>query len=81
MDRLTHGYTCAGPHCPYLYSAAPGGPHSCRKERPRLFQPDLRRNENLPVWPTVDPDQDWCGEHPSIKVWVERHTKRMRENA
>lgn len=59
-----HGITCGSPPCPYLKD------ESCRRAKPTGFQPDLRRKEYWSMWPAVNPDADYCGEHPSLRDFL-----------
>lgn len=65
-----HGITCGSPRCPYLREGR------CHRARPTGYQPDLRRNEYWSIWPTVDPNQDYCGEHPTLSAFSEIRRRR-----
>ena len=66
-----HKMTCDAPHCPYFDELE----SNCRKARPTGFQPNLRVKEYWPLWPQVQAGIDWCGEHPSIRAYVNGQLK------
>jgi hypothetical protein len=53
-------YTCKS--CPFLGEDVKR-PHVCRRHAP---VPAESVDDVEPYWPSVDPDKDWCGEHPML---------------
>jgi hypothetical protein len=71
LHAEVHDITCAAPRCPY-YHGDPAGMGECRHRSPRAHRMRYDANDYCSVWPPVNGETDFCGEHPALAALVRR---------